>query len=77
MSKSHTSCLCIQEKPQETGPLTVDYDLRNIVKFVYFLPWTTVRNVTNRGVLADKNYAQTGFFRYGCQHITVLNYAWI
>ena len=38
MSKSHTSCSCIQEKPQETGPLTVDYDLKNIVKFVYFLP---------------------------------------
>ena len=37
MSKSHTSCSCIQEKPQETGPLTVDYDLKNIVKFVYFL----------------------------------------
>ena len=38
MSKSHTSCSCIQEKAQETGPLTVDYDLKNIVKFVYFLP---------------------------------------
>ena len=38
MSKSHASCSCIQEKPQETGPLTVDYDLKNIVKLMYFLP---------------------------------------
>ena len=42
MSKSHTSSSCIQEKPQETGPLTVDYDLKNIVKFVYFLPCSYV-----------------------------------
>ena len=43
MSKSHASCSCIQEKPQETGPLTVDYDLKKHCEIDVFLAVTKLK----------------------------------
>ena len=74
MSKSHTSCSCIQEKPQETGPLTVDYDLKNIVKFVYFLPCLFSQGeLLQFENVCGSYFCFTPVFHYRCKEVPVLD----